>query len=297
MSSGYVVCASCGARIRADRDWCLRCDSPLVAAPAAAPAATRRDYMTIAGVAGTLAVLIAIGVVVRPRRDAEPTASPAAAEQRSPRAAAAAGGGSSSDYTPATAAESTRIATAAFKNGDFESARASFEQAVAKNPNDPEAVNNLGETLAHLKRTPEAIEQFTRAISIAPDRWAYHFNLAHALGEQARWDDAIVEYQRATELFPEDYATQFNLGMALHKKGDDRAAVSVFQKAIELAPGEATFHISLGQSFEKLGQIDEAKREYAQYLALDADGPDAARVKAHLDALNGAPNLAAARQQ
>src|SRR5215472_17028040 len=26
---GFVICASCGARIKADREWCLRCHEPL----------------------------------------------------------------------------------------------------------------------------------------------------------------------------------------------------------------------------------------------------------------------------
>jgi len=28
---GFVVCSQCGAHIRADRKWCLRCQEPLVA--------------------------------------------------------------------------------------------------------------------------------------------------------------------------------------------------------------------------------------------------------------------------
>src|SRR5690349_15545963 len=28
---GFVVCSKCGAQIKADRQWCLRCHEPLVA--------------------------------------------------------------------------------------------------------------------------------------------------------------------------------------------------------------------------------------------------------------------------
>src|SRR4030088_1601049 len=30
MDAGYIICASCGARIKADREWCLRCEARLV---------------------------------------------------------------------------------------------------------------------------------------------------------------------------------------------------------------------------------------------------------------------------
>jgi len=193
----------------------------------------------------------------------------------------------STEFAPVTAADSAKIATAAFTNGDFEAARASYEEALQKNPNDPEALNNLGQTLAHLKRTDAAIDHFRRAIEISSDKWAYHFNLAHAQGEKGDWDAAIAEYRRASELFPNDYATHYNLGMALHKKGDDADAVKAFQQAIDLAPGESTFHISLGQSLEKLGRIDDARREYSQFLTMDPDGADRARVEAHLKTLGG----------
>ena len=284
----YVICAACGARIRADRNWCLRCDAPLVAAPEPAPKATRRDWMTVGGVAAGVGVLILFGLLFR--SPAAPERGPADVPGAPQSAAAKAPSATSMAFSPVTAADHLRVGTAAFDTGAFEAARASYEQAIQKNPNDAEAINDLGQTLAHLKRTDEAIDQFARAIQIAPDRWSYHFNLAHAQEEKGQWDLAIAEYRRASELFSGDYATQYNLGMALHKKGEDAEAVKAYARAIDLAPGESVFHVSLGQSYEKLGRLDDARKEYSQYLDMDPDGADAPRVKTHLQGLAAQPS-------
>jgi Flp pilus assembly protein TadD len=73
--------------------------------------------------------------------------------------------------------------------------------------------------------------------------------------------------------------------MALHQKGDERGAITEFQKAISLAPGEPSFHLSLGMSLERVGRIADAVKEYKTYLEMEPSAPDAAKLKAHVEAL------------
>ena len=89
-------------------------------------------------------------------------------------------------------------------------------------------------------------------------------------------------------MFPTDYATQFNLAMALQRKADDREAIPEFEKAIALAPGEPSFHLALGDSLAKVGRLTDAQRAFRQYLELEPEAPDAAKVKAHIDTLGAA---------
>src|SRR5947208_583416 len=298
--TGYVICASCGARIKANRERCLRCDEPLVAAaPAPAPlrlpdwltASNGRMLMVGAGV--SLVVLLAATIVwesssgpalddvARPAPGA-PLTSLRAGASAPPGGAAAA---TSEPFTPVTSVDSSRLAGAAYSTGDLATAKAHFEDAVAKNPDDPDAINGVGQVLARQGQIDEAIQRFTRAIELAPNKWTYHFNLAHAEGQLGHWDSAIAEYRTAAGLFPQDYATQYNLAMALHKKGDDEGAVGEFKRAIELAPSEPSFHLSLGISLEKTGKVADAQREYAQYLEMEPSAPEAQKLKAHMQAL------------
>jgi Flp pilus assembly protein TadD len=234
----------------------------------------------------------AVDNVARPAAGAPLTSSRSATSARAPEA----GTTPREAFTPVTALDSSRLAGAAYSNGDIQTAQAHYEEAIAKNPDDPDAINGLGQMLARQGRVDEAIQRFTRAIELAPKKWTYHFNLAHAEGELGQWDRAIAEYRTAAELFPQDYATQYNLAMALHKKGDDVAAVGEFRRAIELAPSEASFHLSLGISLEKTGKVADARQEYAQYLEMEPSAPEAEKLKAHIQALAGGQAASQAAQ-
>ena len=302
--SGFVRCASCGARISADRDRCLRCGEPPRSAVAPRERGvlawlSKRRAVVIAGV-GSLAVLasvVASWSTAHRVSDAAPSAVPAEDAPASKAAAATPRATASPvqevQEPAASSLDFRRSGDVAFNAGDFASARARYEQALAKNPADPEAINNLGLILERGEQLNEAVEHFARAVQLVPDKWAYHFNLAHALGQLQQWDRAIAEYRVAATMFPDDYATQYNLAMAFHKKGDEQAAIPAFEKAIVLAPGEPTFHLSLGLSLEKTGRIADAQREYLQYLQMAPSASDAVALNEHLKALATGQSAAA----
>jgi Flp pilus assembly protein TadD len=295
-----VICASCGARIKADRERCLRCGEVLVA----------RDTRPLHEMLGltqpqlrlmtiVLAVLFFGGLgalwALRPQPLADEIAQPAidVARQATPRSvpdAAASDTTTAVEIPPAEAVstDAARIGYAAFRNGDFESARAAYERALQMNPDDAVALNGYGQSLVRVGRAAEAVPQFERAVSIDSAKWAYRFNLAHAVGLLGQWDRAVAEYRQALSLFPSDYATQFNLAMALHKKGDDQAAIPEFRKAIDLAPAEPSFHVALAICLERVGNVPEAIREYRTLLEVDPLNVDAAKIKARIDALQSA---------
>ena len=302
--AGYVICDACGARVKAARRRCPRCEELLVPRAATATTDTARgsDVATFIRVTvGAVLAIVTVGMMWMFRSQTEAgvatlTANTNTAVPSHVQAAQAATTGVPLDppaYERATGRDVNRAAGAAFASADFDRARATYEQALEKNPNDPEALNGRGQALVRLGRVADAVQDFERAASIAPDKWAYRFNLAHALGQLGNWDRAITEYREAAHLFPTDYATQYNLAMALHKKGDEQSAVTEFRRAIELAPSEPTFRLSLGISLEKLGHIPDAVREYLAFLEMDPSSPDATKLKAHIDNLaasgSGAP--------
>jgi Flp pilus assembly protein TadD len=298
--SSFVICASCGARIKANRQRCLRCDEPLVAAAAAhAPlqlpewgtASTGRMVMIGGGASVVLLVgavafwqstsAVVLDEVARPAPGAPLTAARPATAHRPGEVPAA----RTELFTPVTSLDSTRLGNAAYTAGDIQAAKARYEAAVAANPDDPDAINAVGQMLVRQGQIEDAILRFSQAIRLAPDKWTYRFNLARAEGQLGRWDAAIADYRTAAGLFPGDYATQYNLAMALHKKGDDEAAVREFKRAIEMAPSEASFHLSLAISLEKTGKLADARLEYATYLEMEPTAPEAEKLKAHLQIL------------
>jgi Flp pilus assembly protein TadD len=306
----YVICAECGARIKSDREYCLRCGEPLRGLEPPAPPLPLHESLGVSQ--NTLmALLIVVTIVVvaggvvlwqnRPQPETDevamplnPTATPrkvSSPDESGSPAAAASNDGSSAAPAPSAVPEPTmsldalRNGGGAFAAGDYAAARDFYQAAVDKNPNDAEAHNNLGQALMRLNRVPDAVKHLERAVTLVPDKWAYRFNLAHAAGEAGQWDRAVNEYRIAVRLFPADYATQYNLALALYKKGDADAAVPEFDKAIELAPSEPSFHFSLGQALEKLGRVNDAVREYRRFLEMDPMSPEAPKLRAHIETL------------
>lgn len=307
--TGFVVCASCGTQIKVGREYCLRCGEQMPAqdAPVHVPLSESLGLSSanLFGLIGAAAAIVAvlIGVIWQTRpavvsNVAQPVNRPGAVAKMPPPRPTEVAPASVDDVpeaapmvmtaTRAEAIDAARAGTGAFTAGNFEAARAAYEEALAKHPDDPEVLNNLGLTLARMGKPAEAVARFERAVALVPDKSDYHFNLGHAAGALGQWERAVEQYRAAIALFPTDYATQYNLAMALRKKGDDRAAVPEFEKAIALAPGEGSFHLSLGTSLEHIGRVADAAREYRTYLQMVPNAPEAAPLKAHLEALAAA---------
>jgi Flp pilus assembly protein TadD len=297
----FVTCAACGARIRADRERCLRCFEILVAAPEPRliERLTREQQRLLAGGAAVAVLLVGL-LAWRNRPTPLEATAPAQAGQQG-----AAWNGNAAGPLPAAAAprpasahvpppgaflDTSRAGTASFLTGNLQQARDQFEKALEIKPDDPEALNSVGQILDRQGDIPGAIARFEMAISIAPDRWAYHFNLGHAVGRQGDWTRAADEYREAVRLFPGDYATQFNLALALQRAGDPESAIPEFEKAIRLAPAEASFHLALGNSLQSVGRLPEARKAFETYLQMEPSAPDAGKVKAHVETLTAAIN-------
>jgi Flp pilus assembly protein TadD len=241
----------------------------------------------IFGAVGLL-VLLLVGYTIWDRQSTEPGDTPprpaGTASSPSGSGQTAAPGGEVSLYS-ATSLDVRRKGGAEPSDAELTAARASAEEALAKRPDDPEALNNLGLALERAGQIDEAIARFSRATQIGPRNWAYRFNLAHALAQRQNWDRAVSEYRIAAGLYPTDAATQCNLATALQKTHDDAAAIPVFERAVQLAPSEAVCHLGLATSLEHEGRTADARREYQQYLELAPSGPDADTVKSHLQSM------------
>lgn len=288
-----IICEKCGTRLRAGRDRCPRCRAFIKPPDPAQAAADSRRLLKATGVlVGCFVLLLA---VLWWRRDATPVASsrPVTAPPSPTRDA-----GNTANQTQAPGPQLGRDrpfldpageGALAYEAGDLATSLAKFQAAIERNPQDTDSLSNLGQVLVKMNRPADAIPYLSRAVSLAPDRWAYEFNLARALGLVGRMDESIQGYRRAQELFPNDYVTTFNLALSLHKNGDEAGAVDQYQKAITLQPDDASFRKALAISYERLQKSGEAAAAYQEYLRLSPAAPDADKVRARIAELTGAP--------
>jgi tetratricopeptide (TPR) repeat protein len=87
--------------------------------------------------------------------------------------------------------------------GRKEEAIASYDQALAHQPDYPEAWNNRGLDLSDLDRHEEAITSYDQAIQINPNHAGGYYNKACSYGLQSNVEAAISCLQQAIALDPE----------------------------------------------------------------------------------------------
>ncbi len=285
---GFVICASCGARIRANREWCLRCHEPLVAWKK--PEIPLPSWIhSLGGGTFIFALVGAVTIGVTAYLTIESKANQVDVSVRRPAPASAA---TTAAVHPATSVEPVRFVdtpgrgAADFQDADLAETRAQFEDAVRQDPRDAEAQNNLGLILERLKLYDAAVKCFSDAAAIDGHNWVYHFNLAHASSLQQRWRRAATEYAAVVELTPTNYAARYNLGVALHFSSNEPEAIKAYKRAIDMAPDDPAPHLSLAVSLESSGDAAGALNEYRQYLEMAPTATNAIAVKAHIQALS-----------
>jgi Flp pilus assembly protein TadD len=291
--SGFVVCQSCGTRIKAGRGHCLKCFAPLpdpdtpVQTPLSVSLGLSRNTEIGVWVGAALAAVLLAGVIWQtwpvPADDvAQPVGVSSARASAPPASPPQDGQGQPAQ--PASADAPTGVAGST--DPGLEAARADFEEKLTGRPNDPDLLNRLGQVLERMGRADEAATRFERAVALAPLEPTYRVNLARAAGEQGQWDRSVDQYREAVRLRPKDYELLNALGLTLQKKGDHQAAVDEFTRARKVSPAAPGAALGLATSLEKLGRIDEAIDVFRQYLDIRPTPADAESVKAHLALLS-----------
>ncbi len=150
---------------------------------------------------------------------------------------------------PLLAVAHTHLGTAYMQDGAFDQAEASLKRAIALEPDDSDALGNLG-----------------LMYTTMPGRNA----------------DARRLFERAATAAPGNAVAQANLGTWYLNNGNLRAAIERLTAALALAPDYLGGMINLALAHARSGNYEEARRLAVQALALD---PGNNAVKQILDAL------------
>jgi tetratricopeptide (TPR) repeat protein len=86
--------------------------------------------------------------------------------------------------------------------GDLEGAIASWDQAVALDPQLSQAWHNRGSALGNLGRLEEALASFRQTVTLNPQDYQALFNLGSVLEVLGQNEEAIASYQKVLEIEP-----------------------------------------------------------------------------------------------
>lgn len=179
----------------------------------------------------------------------------------------------------AKADDSLRIARyrgfLAQKLEQFEEAVAAYQLIIARQPDDFECLNNLGNAQAGMGDSEAALATLRRAVAIDPAAAPTRMNFVSALLSLDMAEEAEQELLRAKDDFPQDSRPPYQL-YALYKgqlKQDE--AISALEEAERRDPDVAGIQLKLAIEYGVVRRTQDAERAYRRTIKLDPSGTDA----------------------
>jgi tetratricopeptide (TPR) repeat protein len=158
------------------------------------------------------------------------------------------------------------------QHGELTEAVPLLESFLAADPNDTDALYNLGMALSDLGRLDEAKRHLSRLVEIEPN----HVNGLVALGvaHQRSGDsaDAVEVLEKAVDLDPNNGYARRNLGAILANSKRNEDAEQHLREAYRILPQDQASVYGLAQCLEASGEDDklaEADRLYVEAIELD----------------------------
>lgn len=150
-----------------------------------------------------------------------------------------------------------------------------YRQALAIDPNDPDALHLTGVLANEIGRHDIAVELISKAIKVRSDIPFFYNNLGNALNALHRIDEAEKGYRHAIALKPDYAEAMNNLGNVLRDRRDYKEALVYYLRSIALNPGLAETHHNLGTIYRHLGQDADAYAAYIKALEVSPGNAEA----------------------
>jgi putative PEP-CTERM system TPR-repeat lipoprotein len=130
------------------------------------------------------------------------------------------------------------LGSAAARTGDHAAAEMRYRQAVAAQPENAVALNNLAWSLMQQKK-PGGLELAEKANTLAPNQPAFLDTLAMALAAAGKSTEAVGLQRRAVSLQPDAHDLRLNLARFLIESGDKAGARAELDTLARLGSGYA----------------------------------------------------------
>jgi Flp pilus assembly protein TadD len=167
------------------------------------------------------------------------------------------------------------FAVAFSEKKQYDQAVPAWEKALALDPNDPRAHDNLGVALAERGRLDEAIAEYRKSLELNSDSSHTHNNLGTALAEKGMLEEACQHFEKAVELNPDNASAQTNLGNVLALKKEQMSeALFHLRKGAELDPDSASGQNDLGIALAHANNLDESIVHIQKAVALAPEDAD-----------------------
>jgi predicted CXXCH cytochrome family protein len=162
-----------------------------------------------------------------------------------------------------------KLCAALFEAGQLDRAMAATRSLIARDVNNPQAWDLLGQINRRKGRSPEAAVAFRKALAADPDRPEARNNLGSLLAASGDLTSAEKEFRESMRIMPRLAEAHSNLAGVLVLRQDLDQAAYYFQRAIELKPNYASARLEYARMLNSLGQYAAAETQVESAVRAD----------------------------
>jgi predicted O-linked N-acetylglucosamine transferase (SPINDLY family) len=155
-----------------------------------------------------------------------------------------------------------------------EEALASYDRALALQPENVLAITNRGAALTALGRPMEALACYDRALAINPAHADAHYNRGNALSQIKHYDKALHSYNTALAIAPHFIKALFNRGNVFKELKRYDEAIASYDAALALAPDFSDALYNRFSALKTAKRYDDALAAYDKAIAVNPENAD-----------------------
>ncbi|HEX2642862.1 MAG TPA: FG-GAP-like repeat-containing protein, partial [Thermoanaerobaculia bacterium] len=151
-----------------------------------------------------------------------------------------------------------------------------FKKALELAPDSPRERLNYGLALLKAGKTAEGIAELQKVQKQAPDLPHSWFNLGIAYKKDSQYDKALPQLEKMAALVPDEPVTRYNLGVLYKLAGKPEESLRQLEAAAKLGPRLAGPRFQLYNAYRQAGRAEDAARELAVFRELKKEQEGAA---------------------
>ncbi len=154
------------------------------------------------------------------------------------------------------------------EEGKLSDAAYEFKQATKLDPRYSEAYSGLGVTQLAQGDVVSAQQSFQQAIAHNSGNSTAHYGMGKVYLQQGRLDDAIKELNTSLAQYPNSAPARLAMGECYSAQGNNVAAVQQFQESIRIKPENLDAYLHIADIRESRGDIEHSIAELRSALEL-----------------------------
>ncbi len=187
----------------------------------------------------------------------------------------------------AQTAAPTAAADAAFDAGRMDVALKLYDEVLARDPMNVQALTRSAMMLSWQKQWDEAIRRYEKVLSIDPKNEKARLERAKVLSWSHQYAKSIAAFREVETSDPGNIDAMLGVGRVLSWSGNQAAARQQYQRTLERHPDSLEAMLGIAQTYAWSGNDAHARTWYNKVLAVDPARREAVMGMAYLDLEEG----------